>query len=130
MSTAVQRPRKPRAPRSLESQVMRGIIDYLHHDPRVLVWRNNTGGMRLTGRDGSRRFVKFGIQGQADITGVVRATGQRIEIEVKRPGEKQRDAQVIFMNMLRGAGALYFLVTSIGEVQAALEQALGPRWPR
>lgn len=127
MSPAVKRA-KPFVP--TEAMVLRGVLAYLHSDPRVLVWRSNSGAAMLPGKGGKPQPVRFGVRGQADITGLVRASGRRLEIEVKRPGGKQTPEQADFERLVADAGGLYLLVRSIEELQTALGEALGPRYPR
>lgn len=128
MSRALQAARKAFVP--TEAMVLRGVRAYLSSDPRVLVWRMNTGGARMTGRGGAEITVRFGVRGQADITGLVRGTGRRLEIEVKRPGGKQSAEQKAFQSLIEQAGGLYLVVDSIEALQTQLGELLGPRYPR
>jgi len=109
-----------------ETPILKGIEQALKWDPRVMVWRSNAGGVAKE-HNGKRRFIQFGVTGQADLTGLVRRTGQRIEIEVKRPGGKQSIAQKIFETQISGAGGLYLLVTSINETLELLDRHVGPK---
>lgn len=122
--TAACRKRPSAGPRITEAQVLRGVLEYLEHDPRVLVWRSNTGGTWLPGKGGREQFVRFGLRGSADITGVIRGSGRRLEVEVKRPGGVPSPAQVAFAATMRGAGAVYLLVTSVADARQQLDAAL------
>lgn len=80
------------------------------------IWRVNTGA----GQMASGRFVRFGVAGQSDISGIYR-DGRRIEIEVKaargRPSEQQR----AWAKMIGEMGGLYLLARSADEVEAWLD---------
>lgn len=71
----------------------------------LTIWRNNTGA--AFDREG--RMIKFGVKGQADISGIMKPLGTRIEIEVKRPGGKQRPEQKQYGQMIKDHGGVYLL---------------------
>ncbi len=99
----------------LEKEIQRAILDYLALFPRkVFAWRANTGGMKV-----DNRFIKFGIAGQADITGIL-ASGQRIEIEVKRPGQKLSALQAVFGQCITRMGGVYIVASSTDDVAQVL----------
>lgn len=105
----------------LEKHIQKQILDYLSYRPGKF-WRQNTGafkGKYTSKRTGvtKTRFVQFGIDGCADITGI--KEGRRIEIEVKRPKEKQNDNQIAFQAMIESQGGLYVLARSLEDVQRA-----------
>lgn len=103
-----------------ETDIVRACLDLLALYPRIDAWRQNTGAMK--GRyKGKRWFVRFGISGQADISGIVKPGGKRIEIEVKQPGKNQTMAQLVFMDRIRKSGGIYLLVHSVEELQAGLD---------
>ena len=108
-----------------EAQVLRGILDYLAHDPRVLVWRNNTGAARLPGRGGKEQIVRFGVRGAADILGVMRGSGRLIALEVKRPGKSLEPHQRAWGAAITAAGGHYACVHSIDEARAEVARAGG-----
>ena len=75
----------------------------------------NTGKARtLTGR-----LVKFGVVGQADITGLL-ANGRRLEIEVKSATGTQEPDQIIYQAMIERFGGLYILARCRHDVLAVL----------
>lgn len=120
----VGRSTEAKARKPLESDIQRAVLAFLDHHPRVLVWRMNTGAMRVTGKGGRPRVMRFGRPGQADITGLIRPWGVRLEIEVKRPGEKQTEEQVAFGLAIGAAGGVYIVVHSVDEARIGLEQAI------
>ena len=84
--------------------------------PEVLrAWRNNRGNFKTEGGG----FIKCGINGQADISGIV-AGGRRLEIECKQPGQKQNADQIAFMNMIRRFNGIYVVAYCLADVVQAL----------
>jgi hypothetical protein len=71
----------------------------------LTVWRNNTGAAF----DKEGRMIRFGVKGQADVSGIMKPLGTRIEIEVKRPGGKPRPEQKLFEQMIKDHGGVYLL---------------------
>lgn len=69
------------------------------------------------------RFVAFGLPGSADLTGILPG-GRRLEIEVKRPRERQTSQQLLFQDMIEKYGGLYILAKSVEDVKKKIE-ALG-----
>jgi len=77
----------------------------------LTVWRQNTGAVPAVYK-GKQRFIKYGLKGQADITGLL-PDGRRLEIEVKRPGGKQSAVQKHFQTMIERHGGIYIVADSI-----------------
>ena len=71
----------------------------------LTIWRNNTGAAF----DKEGRMIRFGVKGQADVSGIMKPLGTRIEIEVKRPGGKPRPEQKLFEQMIKDHGGIYLL---------------------
>lgn len=87
---------------------------------RIRLWRNNGGAARgATGR-----VVRFGVRGQADITGIVGPNGNRLEIEVKTEGDKQSAAQQRFQAMIEMRGGVYILARSVDQCLLELERSI------
>ena len=78
------------------------------------LWRANTGAVRIGGR-----FVRFGVKGQADLTGVLPG-GVRLEIEVKSATGRPSEAQRNFRAMIERFGGVYVLARSVGDVIDAI----------
>jgi hypothetical protein len=76
--------------------------------PFGLFYRRNVGGMKI-----GDRFVKFGVKGQADIAGCVE--GRMVEVEMKRPCEKQTQDQRHWQQAVERCGGIYVLATSAQE---------------
>src|SRR3990172_2554155 len=82
---------------------------------RGIVWRNNSGVAMLPGRGGKRRPVRFGVPGQADISGILQG-GRRLEIECKMPNRKLTDEQKSFGKAITMMGGLYIVTYGIDDL--------------
>lgn len=100
----------------LEKDIQRGILEYLAYSRKGFFWRNNSGAFGGEHK-GKRWFVKAGLKGSADILGLVPPQGQFVAIEVKRPGEKQTDAQREFQQTVEARGGVYILAYSVEDVR-------------
>lgn len=113
-----------KVPAPTEATVMRQVLAYLRHDPRVLTWRQSTGAARLTGKGGRECVYFFGKQGAADIFGLMRKTGRFIALEVKRPGKHPEAHQASWGAEIVRAGGFYACVHSADEARAAIDRAV------
>lgn len=101
-----------------ETDIVKQILIGIGREfPMIRAWRQNTGATV----NPNGQFVKFGIPGQADISGIMQ-DGRRLEIEVKRPGGKISDDQFSFKKMIQSHEGLYFLVYSWEETRDALSK--------
>jgi hypothetical protein len=75
-------------------------------------WRNNRIDAMAAGRGGKLRRVSAGIDGQADITGIM-LDGRRLEIEVKNGRDQQSDKQVAFQRMIESHGGVYVVARDV-----------------
>lgn len=120
MSNHVTRkPRRIKKSAPLENYVKKAILQWLKLH-RIAAWRQNTGGMSGEHK-GKKYFVRFGIPGAADITGLI-PDGRRLEIETKREGCRQTDDQKAFEAMIKANGGVYILAHSLDEFLAAWEE--------
>ena len=97
-----------------ESDILNQVIRYLHYRPGKY-WRQNTGAFKVQEQGRKSRFIRFNVPGAADITGI--REGQRIEIEVKRPGGKLTDKQKAFGEMIKSEGGKYLVVYGVEDLQ-------------
>lgn len=111
--------RKPTAP--LEREIQKAISEALELMPGMKLWRQNTGAMGGSHK-GKRWYVKFGTPGQADISGILKANGRRIELEVKRPGEVQTKDQKLFEQMILEHNGIYHVVHCVDEAMAFMRR--------
>ncbi len=86
------------------------------------LWRQNTGVATYDNLvAGTSRKVRFGLPGQADLSGIL-PDGKRLEIEVKRPGGRQSEEQKAFQEMIERFGGLYILAYSALDVEDRLRE--------
>jgi len=115
-------------PPPLEREIQHQILARLHLRPDVDAWRQNTGAQLHKERQGRRRrFIRYSIKGSADISGIVRVgpLGVRLEIEVKRPGNRATKEQRAFGARVEAAGGWWFVARSDQEVIAELDRRIG-----
>lgn len=104
---------KPVTANAITAAILLGISE--RFSGRVVAWRNNRIDAMAKGRCGALRRVSAGINGQADITGILAAKvrgeilGVRLEIEVKAGKDTQSPSQVGYMNMIRDHGGIYII---------------------
>ena len=101
-----------------ERQIMNSIFRDFGTKPSLRIWRQNCGVARI-----GTRVIRFGIPGQADLTGIL-PDGRRLEIEVKSPTGRQTPEQVAFQNMIEKFHGIYILARSTDDVRQQLA-ALG-----
>src|SRR3990167_4027827 len=109
---------KPRL-RESEADISRSIQDYLHAN-KIFAWRNNSGAMSGTSSTGKKRFFHFGMQGSADIIGVLPG-GQFLAIECKSAKGKLSQAQELFRDAVQRNGGLWILARDLRDVIAGLQ---------
>ena len=80
----------------------------------VRAWRNNSGSIKVDGR-----FVKFGLPGQGDISGITK-NGTRIEIECKDPKGRQSEDQKLFQKMIDNFNGIYIVCYTWKDVESVL----------
>ena len=64
-----------------ERQILAEILTWIGSRSWARAWRNNAGAVRYRDAEGRKRAVRFGMKGQADISGILH-DGRRLEIEV------------------------------------------------
>lgn len=100
-----------------EKDTLRACLSYLEYSPKGKFWRNNTGAT-ISEHRGKKRFIRYGRVGSADITGILKDTGKRIEIEIKAPTGKQTEAQKEFQREIEACGGVYLLAKSVDDLIA------------
>lgn len=95
-----------------ETSIVKSILSYLQLRPGQY-WRQNTGAVSIPAKRGNR-FVRFGVPGAADITGI--KEGVRIEIEVKTSKGRLSENQKEYQRMIQENGGVYILARSIDDV--------------
>lgn len=104
-----------------EHAIQQAILLALGARRDLRLWRNNSGVAF-----GKGRAVRFGVVGQADISGILKG-GRRLELEVKRPGERPTEEQARFGAMIRTFGGVWEVVHSVEEAVAVVERELAGR---
>jgi len=97
-----------------EKSIQNEILRAFGTRPWLRIWRANAGVARFDGRT-----VRFGVPGQADLTGILPG-GRRLEIEVKSDSGRQTKNQKNYENIINGRGGLYILARSVDDVATAL----------
>ncbi len=105
-----------------EKKTQNDIIRTFSTRSDMRLWRANSGVAKFEDeRTGKERQVRFGIPGQADLSGIVE-DGVRLEIEVKSKTGKQTIAQKNFQNMIDDFGGIYILARSVQDVTNELRK--------
>ena len=97
-----------------EKQIQNSILREFGTKPWLRIWRANVGVARI-----NRRVVRFGIPGQADLTGIL-YDGRRIEIEIKSATGHQTQDQKNFQAIIERFNGVYILARSITDVYEQL----------
>ena len=125
MPTLTRTPKK-----RVESTVLAEVRAWAGTQPDLTIWRNNTGKLK----DATGRWVTFGLcEGSADLVGFLRCHVQPIPwrgvgcsvarfvaLEVKQPGKKARPEQEAWLRLVRDAGGIAGVVTSVDEAERLL----------
>jgi hypothetical protein len=85
--------------------------------PGLRIWRQNVGVARI-----GTRVIRFGIPGQADLTGIL-PDGRRLEIEVKSPTGRQTSDQQAFQRIIERFNGVYIVARSVSDVEKGLAVA-------
>lgn len=101
-----------------EHQIQNEILRVFGSRSDMRLWRANTGVARY-----GDRVVRFGVAGQADLTGIL-PNGTRLEIEVKDAKGRQSKSQQNYQRMIERFGGVYILARSVDDVWAALADRL------
>ena len=78
------------------------------------LWRANVLAARM-----GNRFVRAGVPGQADLTGIL-PDGRRLEVETKSATGRQTEDQRNFQRMIERFGGVYVLARSVEDVRDRL----------
>ena len=91
--------------------------------PQICVWRNNRIDAMAVSR-GKLRRVSAGINGQADLSGIIAPSGRRIEIEIKAGKDRQSPMQTSFEAMITACGGVYLICRNVPETLSAIRKLL------
>lgn len=122
VAKAARSTRPQRAKPPLEAVIQNDIRLALGLEPGLILWRNNVGHVTYWKQDGSKVEFDYGLEeGSADLIGCL--NGRFIALEVKRPGEHQRPAQVEWEGRVKFNHGFYAVVRSVEEARAAIARA-------
>jgi hypothetical protein len=119
MGSRIRQPKRPRLPRPLEKQLARAGVDFLRLRG-VVVRRRNTGGRHWRKKDGTIGYVQFNETGACDYWFIYK--GRHCEMECKRPGERPKKHQLIYMKTVNLEGGFAFWTDS----DRILERSIWP----
>ena len=102
-------------PELRERQIQNEVLRAFGTLPMVRLWRANVGAARI-----GNRLIRFGIPGQADLTGIL-SDGRRLEIEVKSAGGRQTPEQAAFGRTIERFNGIYVLARCPDDVRKRLE---------
>lgn len=108
-----------------ESTIQKEILLEFGARQDMRIWRQNTGALKI-----DDRFIRFGVPGQADITGLLIPSGRRLEIEVKKLKGAQQESQKNFEKMITKSGGVYITARSVEEVYIKLYTFLWDNIPQ
>lgn len=102
-----------------EVQLLHAILLTLGARNDCRIWRVNVivAQDRATGR-----VVRSSQPGAADISGILKPSGRRLELEVKSENGRVRPEQAAFLKMVREHGGVAEVVRSVEEAVAAVER--------
>ncbi len=104
-----------------ETSLNKALLQFLRYHPKVAdVWRNNSGGARLPGRNGKSQFVRFSRPGISDILGFLK-DGRFLAVEGKVGKNTPTEAQQEFIDRVRAAGGVGIIAYSIDDVERGLK---------
>ena len=102
-----------------ESDLVQSILLAFGSRRDMRIWRANCGVARTK----TGALVRFGVPGQADISGIL-IDGRRIEIECKSLTGKQTKAQQNWQKMILGMRGIYILARSVDDVKRAFGESV------
>jgi hypothetical protein len=109
-----------------ESAVQKSIQQYADANPKIRLWRNNTGAYKI-----GSRFVRFGLcKGSSDLIGytevkitpgmVGKTVAVFMAVEVKKPGGVSTDLQDDFVDTVASSGGVGMIADSVDVVVARI----------
>lgn len=117
---------QPAVPAPREADVQRACVQ-VAAARGVKLYRNNSRVLRMTGRRGRRRLMRFGLaKGSSDLIGMLPPSGRFLAVEVKRPGERPTPAQVAWLAEVRLAGGVGCWVDDAATLDGILGRLLAP----
>ncbi len=132
-----------------ESALQREIRLHLGQKSDLVIWRNNTGTMRmgamvsiqdvrrvlvegvealrrwLLTQEKDERFVRFGlVPGSSDLLGILRPSGRWFCLEIKAKGKKPTEEQLLFMQLINDSGGYAAWADSVAVAEMHYQNAI------
>ena len=115
-----------------EAEITRAILEFLRTVPGVYAFRCNSRVVRMPGKGGRERLVRFGVKGLPDILGWrsrvfpgathLGPIAQWLAVEVKAEHGTVAPAQQAFLDLLMATGGIGVIARSVNDVKEALER--------
>lgn len=101
--------------------------------PQIKLWRNSRVNAMAMGAGGKMRRISAGIDGQADLSGIIGQStggtdlgGRRIEVEIKAGADRMRPSQLSFKAMILRHNGVFIEARSVDQCLTDIESALKP----
>lgn len=107
----------------MERDIQARVMLLLGARPYIRIWRQNTGQAVYIGTDGRKRFVRYGVPGGGDISGIL-ACGKRIELEIKDKNGRVREEQKLFGEMIDRMAGVYAVVRGEADAEKVVDSHL------
>ena len=102
----------------LHTELVNCLLIELSKRKDIRVWKNNTGVLK----NDSGEYIRFGLNGSADIIGILKKNGKMICIEVKTGNAVQSKVQKNFEKMILDYNGYYIVGRSIQQVIDFIEK--------
>jgi hypothetical protein len=103
-----------------ESYLVNSIIRRFYSEPRVYIWRANSGKIKTA----HGTWIVLNTPGTPDLIGFIAPQGRFIGIECKVDSNKQNDNQIAFQKELEERGGIYILARTLEDAEKAILGAL------
>lgn len=112
-------------PEPTEAMVLDAVKTALRLHPAVAWVERMNSGAAMIGEGKSRRFVRFGFKGCADLIGQLQ-DGRFLAVETKRPSRRNgaTEDQLAFLYRVRQFGGVGFVAWSADEAWRQIDAAL------
>jgi hypothetical protein len=98
------------------------LIEIPERFPGCRVWRQNVVAAKA-----GNRFVRAGLPGMADISGIAPPSGARIEIEVKAGRDTMSESQEDWRKMIIETGGIHIIARDVESALTQLKYEIGRR---
>lgn len=106
-----------------ESQLVSAIIRRLWFERSwISIDRANSGTKVFKDSSGKKQFIRGHKAGTPDLVGYFAPDGRWVGIEVKLPGKKQQESQVVFQKDVESKGGIYWLAYSLDDIEQFIKE--------